>query len=653
MRIKSLTIKNVKSFKNEIKINFDDFNILMRPNGGGKSNLFDIITFTLRNFLIYRYNFEESNPVTASQKNIHSPISQIKKELEKFTGEEGDSIINIQLQITKQDIENVRIWIENKHEFQSILDSFYNKPFANFETFLFMKSEYKLELDKEINFKIKNNELIPPDSKSCEFVYLQYLNHFEFFFILSKQKVIKDINLEYIYLYFSPYRGGETQDKFQANLSSDDIYKLIRDYYDSTSKNAASLIKIASFYFADKKRKYEASSDKSDDLWNDDDSVKIVTKYFKKLGYSWKLNLIDYNKNIYEILLIKGNVQFSIGQASSGEKEIINFILGILVFNIKDSLIIVDEPELHLHPKWQSMLIELFNDLSLTTHNQFILSTHSAIFINENTISNIIRIYREENTSNFINIDKDNLQNAKDLLHIINSHNNEKMFFADKVVLVEGITDRLIFEKIIEVYSELFVQIPEIIHILEVQGKSNLTKYREFLKLIRVKNYIVADNDYILTICDNDIKKLFTTDDKKLDQAIIHKKSKDAKGLDSAITEGDIKEIRQLWEYIKSRKKKLKELNPDEQAKLDEFFERKMQEDIYILKKGEIEDYLQDGYKELDKVIELVKNIKLLLKTIKSDEREEINKIVFKILEIQHPGEEAIKKRLTEYGSTT
>ncbi|MEH2399540.1 ATP-dependent nuclease [Nostoc sp.] len=484
---------------------------------------------------------------------------------------------------------------------------------------------------------------------SAENIFLQYLNYFELFLILSRE--IPDIKLHPVYLYFSPYRG-DSQQNLQANLSSDNIDDLVMNYFASTSKSMASLVKVSSLYFAEKRRNYESQSQGYQTAWSNDKEVKLVTKYLKKLGYSWDLKLKNKNKNIYEIMLPKDDRDFYIGQASSGEKEIINFLFGIFAFNIKNGLIIVDEAELHLHPKWQSILIELFIDLSKDTGNQFILSTHSAVFINETTISNIIRIYKENNTSNAIAISKNNLNKTKDLLHIINSHNNEKMFFADKVVLVEGVKDRLIFQKIIDIYSSEFIEKPEIIEVLEVLGKSNLIKYREFLDLIKVKNYIIADNDYILTIGDEDVKKLFTTDYQRIDKEVIKdKKSIDGKCLsekmENAIHTKNIDELQELWEYIKNRKQKRREeLTSQELPTLESFLNKNFQKKTYILEKGEIEDYLPNGYKDLNQVIELVKD-QSFLQRIDDVRKQEINKIVFDILEIPCPKEEEIIQKLT------
>ncbi|MBN3962280.1 AAA family ATPase [Nostoc sp. NMS8] len=460
-------------------------------------------------------------------------------------------------------------------------------------------------------------------------------------------------------MYFSPYRG-ETQLNLQASLSSENYYDLLANYSSTTSKTSTSLMKLSSLYFAEKKRLYENSALNQgyQDKWNNDEEVKLVTKYLSKLGYSWDLKLKDANKNIYEITLSKEGKTFDITQASSGEKEILNFLLGIFAFNIKDGLVIVDEPEVHLHPRWQSILIELFFDLANTTGNQFILSTHSAVFINQKTISNIIRVYKSNDKSIIATINRENLLVSKDLLHIINSHNNEKIFFADKVVLVEGVTDRLFFEKLINLYQLLFIETPEVIEVLEVYGKENLEKYRNFLEAFSVPNFIVADFDYLQNIGNENIKNLFVVDHLKIDQQVIkHKKSTDgqtlSQQLDKAINNKDIESLKILYDYIKSRKRKLKDNRKhEENIFIEQFLSQKESERIFILRDGEIEDYLPNGHKTLEGLINLLKDkgyLNFIVDPNYSKQRQELTKIIFSVLRIASKPDQEIILSLKKY----
>ncbi|MEH2225838.1 hypothetical protein [Nostoc sp.] len=182
--------------------------------------------------------------------------------------------------------------------------------------------------------------------------------------------------------------------------------------------------------------------------------------------------------------------------------------------------------------------------------------------------------------------------------------------------------------------------------------KCDRRKYREFLDSIKVKNYIIADNDYILTIGDEDVKKLFTTDYQKINKEVIKdKKSIDGKCLsekmENAIHTNNMDELQELWEYIKNRKQKRREeLTSQQLLTLESFLNKNFQKKTYILEKGEIEDYLPKAYKDLNKVIELVKD-QSFLQRIDNVRKQEINKIVFDILGIPCPQEEEIIEKLT------
>ncbi|MEH2347554.1 MAG: AAA family ATPase [Nostoc sp.] len=659
MKVSSLEIKNVKSFQETTILCFDTkFNILVGPNGGGKSNLLDIINIILRNFFLITYKITSHRDEYNYFENIHqhSPFQQINTALEKFIGDVSDSYIKIKLKIENQDINNIILLKKHKEDIKTALSSYQ----GNWLTQVDEIEQWDLSCispNQEVTYSIRNNTIEDLSYGTPEHIFYRFLCLFQLFMIAAKK--VNNIKLSPRYVYFSPYRG-ETQLNLQASLSSENYYDLLANYSSTTSKTSTSLMKLSSLYFAEKKRLYENSALNQgyQDKWNNDEEVKLVTKYLSKLGYSWDLKLKDANKNIYEITLSKEGKTFDITQASSGEKEILNFLLGIFAFNIKDGLVIVDEPEVHLHPRWQSILIELFFDLANTTGNQFILSTHSAVFINQKTISNIIRVYKFDSISIVATINRDNLLASKDLLHIINSHNNEKIFFADKVVLVEGVTDRLFFEKLINVYQLLFIETPEVIEVLEVYGKENLEKYRNFLQAISVPNFIVADYDYLQNIGNEDIKNLFVVDHSKIDQQVIkHKKSIDgqtlSQQLEQAINNGDIESLKNLYQYIKSRKRKIKDnLTSEESILIEEFLSQKESQDIFILRNGEIEDYLPDGNKTLEKLIGLLKDkdyLNFIVAQNYSKQRQELTKIIFSVLKISSKQDQEVILSLKDY----
>lgn len=624
MKITKLKIHNVKSFKNKVEISFDEkFNVLIGPNGGGKSNLLDIITIVLRKFFLQGYKLSEGRDDGIPFRDIgtNDPFSQIEKFLEKFIGDTGESSIEVSFKITKGDISNIKAIKKFKVKFENNLKEFRNKPYSDF-AFCDQWDLQKLKVGREVSYKITDNSFQDISNDSAEFYYHQYLKHLELFIILSE--TIENINIRPIYLYFSPNRGV-SQNIIEANLSSESYYDLLIDYFSSTSRNQTSLLQIAANYFAAKRRKYEGDKRTGyEGKWNNDEEVKLVTKYLDRLRYSWHLQQIDDRKNIYKINLKKDGKNFTIDQASSGEKEIINFLLGIFAFNIKYGTIIIDEPELHLHPKWQTVLTDLFLELSKSneTDNQFILSTHSPVFISKNTVSKTTRIYKNnENTSDVVCLQEEELGSINDLLHIVNTHNNEKIFFADKVVLVEGIHDRIVYERLLQYYGK---NSPEIIEVVEVHGKLNFDKYRKFLESFKIQNFVITDRDYLKQIGDSDIKKFFVGSSTKIDSILKDPKSTDRKTItevmDKAISSSDLKNLRKIWKYIKSRQVSLKEaLTDDEKQKIKNNIKKlENKNNILVLEEGEIEDYLPSSFKKLEKAPALIEesNFKKWIKNV-------------------------------------
>jgi len=168
-----------------------------------------------------------------------------------------------------------------------------------------------------------------------------------------------------------------------------------------------SLIELATFHFAGKMRRLESKARTKgfEESFKTDPEVQQVTRTLQKLGYEWNLRLKDELTNTYEIVLKKDDQTFDLTSASLGEKEIINFVLGTFALNVRNGLIIVDEPELHLHPKWQRTLYSVFEELHGITGNQFIVATHSPAFITPETLGKLKRVARIDRQSSIIPLD--------------------------------------------------------------------------------------------------------------------------------------------------------------------------------------------------------------------------------------------------------
>jgi SMC domain protein len=106
--------------------------------------------------------------------------------------------------------------------------------------------------------------------------------------------------------------------------------------------------------------------------------------------------------------------------------------------DLKEGFLIINEPELHLHPQIQKEIAQVFEHVSQNINSQFIFSTNSGLFINEGNITNVYRVYRNEQSesqiiSPKIQVDYDDAT----LIHMLKFENLSKIFFVNKIILVE------------------------------------------------------------------------------------------------------------------------------------------------------------------------------------------------------------------------
>jgi putative ATP-dependent endonuclease of the OLD family len=620
MKIRRIKINNVKSFKSQVDLMLNnDLNIFIGPNGGGKSNLLSIITIVMNQYFFTQFQLKfEASPEGGSREvlNNKAVFNNINLDLEKYFDDPSDSTITVEIQSDEADYKNMLVLKQNKDIIFNRINKYSSNYRINFPDAwpdAFVNSQV-------MKFEINNNQLVPPNEDSTESAYLYYLKNYNQLKYFTKE--FTTLQLFSPLIFFSPHRN--LQDNFtieESALKREEYNNRISSlaHYQSKAANM-SLAEIAVFHFGMKKHQYEHQAayerDKvANEIFNDDDDVKLLTKYLKKIGYEWSIQL-DSLTHQYKFHLTQNEHKVNISKASSGEKEIINILLGIFSLNVQDGIVFIDEPELHLHPRWQNLLLEVITELSEKKNNQFILATHSPTFVNTKTYYSITRVFKNShNESKIMTFNKDEIHDVKSLLHIINSTNNERMFFADVVILVEGITDKLVFSKMMEELNSVN-QKSNVIEIIEVDGKHNLDKYHKFVEGLKIHSFIIADLDYVTDIGDATLRGLFNDNGKKIANDVLKsKKSLDGKALvaslETAIKNDDTRELKELWKYIKSFRQELKnDLSPQDKKILEDFISDQSEKGVYILSDGDIESYFMDGFKskDLDKVLSLLQN---------------------------------------------
>jgi len=103
--------------------------------------------------------------------------------------------------------------------------------------------------------------------------------------------------------------------------------------------------------------------------------INEINGIFDILELDVKLKGFSKDEKIMPIFENSADEEFNINDLSSGEKQLFLRTLSIKMLEPKNSIILIDEPELSLHPKWQQRIIEVYKKIG--ENNQIIIATHS------------------------------------------------------------------------------------------------------------------------------------------------------------------------------------------------------------------------------------------------------------------------------------
>jgi predicted ATPase len=150
------------------------------------------------------------------------------------------------------------------------------------------------------------------------------------------------------------------------------------------------------------------------------------------------------------------------------------------------SIILLEEPESHLHPGAIHSLLEVLDSLSL--ENQVLISTHNPLFIDRNNIANNIIV------------DKRNAIPAKDIASIrklLGVQISDNLVHSRFVLLVEGEEDKLSLYAILSYRSQLLKENLENRNFVieSMNGTGNLTYHISMLKNNLSIYHIYLDHD--------------------------------------------------------------------------------------------------------------------------------------------------------------
>ncbi|MFN6154889.1 AAA family ATPase [Anabaena sp. AL09] len=102
---------------------------------------------------------------------------------------------------------------------------------------------------------------------------------------------------------------------------------------------------------------------------------KRVQRLFNKICFPSELIGLESGPDSDTLILKRKGVEYDLLQMSSGEHQILRILVGLAADTAKNSIVLIDEVELHLHPAWQKRLIQVLREDD--SNNQYIFTTHS------------------------------------------------------------------------------------------------------------------------------------------------------------------------------------------------------------------------------------------------------------------------------------
>ena len=272
----------------------------------------------------------------------------------------------------------------------------------------------------------------------------------------------------------------------------------------------------------------------------------------------------DYYKGI-KILLDDGYYSL-LEDKGSGIKSLVIielFKLYCKKYHKSSSCLIVEEPEIFLHPQARSVLSKKIDQFNDTNGNQTIITTHSEQFISNFDITQLIFVDKENNESKSYKINENDFSSKElEKMNIIATSENAEMFFANYVILVEG-GEKFILRKLIDLlYSPLLLDYKNV-SLISVKGKSFFETYKAMLEKLNKKVYILGDYDNLKEGLTQFVKDNANT----LNQI---------KGYYGKLPDYDSLEA----EYT---------------SKIDLIFKELENQKIFVLHNGQLEDYYIDG----------------------------------------------------------
>ncbi len=529
MKIKKIKVENYRLLK-DFSIDLEDeLSLVIGKNNTGKTSLLSVIDKFLNQSDKNKFSYDDFN--IDSKKKLQSLIEKDGVDEQTFQPfgiklkifiqyKDKDNLSNISKVMMDLDPDNNFIVLQ--FEYALNFDHF-NKLKKDFTDFYKKESE-KNKNDsntKDLSDYLKQNlsDYFKPFRKSIEYDQeTKKENELNFINLDSENISLKDI-INFKYIRANREVSNKDIDK-TLSLQTSKIYKKTEasdEQEEAVEKFKNKLIETDT----ELSRIYNSLFD------------KVINKVKKFGGIREDDSIIEIISSLQHRELLDGNTTVMYNHNGHllpeyynglGYMNLINMIFEIeLLINeftkAKDekpsdiNLFFIEEPEAHTHPQMQYVFIKNIKNLlkngikrgdGENRELQYIISTHSSHIVAESEFDDIKYLKKETSNSviakNLTSLEKEYSANGEEenyrFLKQYLTLNRSELFFADKAILIEGDTERILLPammKKIDQETSANPLLSQNISIVEVGAHSQV--FEKFIDFIGVKTLIITDID--------------------------------------------------------------------------------------------------------------------------------------------------------------
>jgi len=457
------------------------------PNGSGKSSVLELISYSLSNS--YSLNWQLSRTFSGFSFEVGIGLSPDEKEIVITSLKNELRPIEEQLEANLLQLENKEDISQEQKEIQkNQITEQINRPYKHHYDiirYLSNNSVYYRAFDYNDGEYGKNptlqNQLHSYASRELKDLLKRSLG---FFLRADRHYPQAGFDQRKIFSYSNVNRKEHL---WTMAFNTSEIQ--YQDMYEFLVQQRYHYLRELGNYHNQKNKGVEVGDEPSDPLLPYEELLNRLFSFYK---------FADKNEEVPSNLFIEipsGEV-ITFNDLSSGEKEVF-FILSFFIrHNVENAIIVIDEPELHLHPELSRLLIR--NMKSIRNGNQIWVATHNSEIIDEAGRDKVIYVARDISTrkAKFIGGEHEQevIAQLKDMFGF-----SGYIGVAKNLVFLEG--DNSSQDR--KFYSTLFPGESSNFKIVPSNSSDNMSRINNAILLIMEASlgwmsfYLVRDRDYL------------------------------------------------------------------------------------------------------------------------------------------------------------